>query len=470
MFRRFSPDFALFSMLLDGLLVSAALALAHTVRPYLNRLPFVEDILEPFRTPALLFALFPAIWVAILGLVSIYDSRRNLRFWDEFANLTFGSLLATVAMAGTLYLSFRGVSRVLFLTFALSGYASLLLWRCGYRLALHYGLARRAGVRRVLIAGAGAIGRELEKQVHSYPELSLQVVGFLDDDPQKRAGHPEILAGLEQARETVQQNAIDDVVLALPPYAYERVNRLVSELHDLPVKVWIIPDYFSLALHHASVDQFAGLPMLDLRAPALTEYQRLVKRVFDISISLVALIFALPVMAAIALAIALDSPGPILLRQKRVGENGRIFEMRKFRTMVANADELAYLVETCDEHGRLIHKRAGDPRVTRVGRFLRRLSLDELPQLVNVLKGEMSLVGPRPELPHLVERYEPWQRKRFAVPQGMTGWWQVNGRGDRPMHLNTEDDLYYVQNYSILFDLEIMLKTIWVVLTGKGAF
>jgi lipopolysaccharide/colanic/teichoic acid biosynthesis glycosyltransferase len=138
--------------------------------------------------------------------------------------------------------------------------------------------------------------------------------------------------------------------------------------------------------------------------------------------------------------------------------------------MVANAEELSHLAEHYDEAGRLIHKQAGDPRVTRVGRFLRRLSLDELPQLINVLKGDMSLVGPRPELPFLVDQYEPWQRKRFAVPQGMTGWWQINGRSDRPMHLNTEDDLYYVQNYSILLDLQIMFKTIWVVLRGRGAY
>jgi len=138
--------------------------------------------------------------------------------------------------------------------------------------------------------------------------------------------------------------------------------------------------------------------------------------------------------------------------------------------MVANAEELNYLVERIDDHGNMIHKHSDDPRVTRVGRILRRLSLDELPQLFNVLRGDMSLVGPRPELPYLVEKYEPWQRKRFAVPQGLTGWWQINGRSDKPMHLNTEDDLYYVQNYSLLLDIQILFLTIWVVLRGKGAY
>jgi lipopolysaccharide/colanic/teichoic acid biosynthesis glycosyltransferase len=144
--------------------------------------------------------------------------------------------------------------------------------------------------------------------------------------------------------------------------------------------------------------------------------------------------------------------------------------MYKFRTMVENAEQLRHLVERQDGQGHVVHKVADDPRVTGVGHLLRRTSMDELPQFFNVLKGEMSLVGPRPELPFLVDCYELWQRKRFAVPQGITGWWQVNGRSDKLMHLNTEDDLYYVQNYSLLLDLQILLKTVWVVLRGKGAF
>jgi lipopolysaccharide/colanic/teichoic acid biosynthesis glycosyltransferase len=161
---------------------------------------------------------------------------------------------------------------------------------------------------------------------------------------------------------------------------------------------------------------------------------------------------------------------PIFFRQMRVGENGRLFSMLKFRTMVRNAEQMQAAVARQDEHGNLVHKSKDDPRVTPVGRFLRRFSLDELPQLLNVVRGDMSLVGPRPEMPYLVEKYQPWQRKRFAVPPGMTGWWQVNGRGDRPMHLNTEDDLYYIDHYSIALDLQILLKTVWVVLIGRGSY
>jgi exopolysaccharide biosynthesis polyprenyl glycosylphosphotransferase len=225
-----------------------------------------------------------------------------------------------------------------------------------------------------------------------------------------------------------------------------------------------------LTLHKAKMTDYAGIPMLDLRAPALSERQRTAKVIFDSIVTLVSLPITFPLMILIAIAIKLDSKGSIIFKQERVGENGKTFVMYKFRTMIDNAENLRSQVETFDNNGKLIHKMPDDPRVTRVGRFLRRTSLDELPQLFNVLKGEMSLVGPRPELPYLVEKYEPWQRKRFAVPQGLTGWWQINGRSDKPMHLNTEDDLYYVQNYSLLLDIQILLMTLWAVISGKGAF
>ena len=166
----------------------------------------------------------------------------------------------------------------------------------------------------------------------------------------------------------------------------------------------------------------------------------------------------------------LDSPGAVIFRQERVGENGRIFFMFKFRSMVEGAEEMQADVNHTNGDGELIHKQPNDPRVTRVGQFLRRSSLDELPQFFNVLKGDMSLVGPRPEMPWLLTEYEPWQHKRFAVPQGITGWWQVNGRSDKPMHLHSDDDIYYVQNYSLWMDFYILFKTPWVVLRGKGAF
>jgi lipopolysaccharide/colanic/teichoic acid biosynthesis glycosyltransferase len=194
------------------------------------------------------------------------------------------------------------------------------------------------------------------------------------------------------------------------------------------------------------------------------------KRVFDIFFASVALIFALPLIGLSALLVYVEDGPPVFFRQTRVGRDGRLFEMYKIRTMVKTAEQLQDEVGRRDSRGNLIHKTRRDPRVTRVGRVLRRFSLDELPQLINVLDGTMSLVGPRPEMLYLVEQYEPWQHERFSVLPGMTGWWQIHGRSDRPMHLHTEDDLYYIQNRSIWLDLQIIVRTIWVVLVGKGSY
>lgn len=469
MFRRFSANFALFSMALDGLMIALTLYVSAKLRVDMSTLPLVRPVEDPVQLPWLLYLVFPALWVGILVLFSVYDGRRNLRVNDEMGSLALGSLLATISMAGILFLTFRDISRFLFIFFAVEAFMMLALWRLVIRLAWRSKMIGNIQVRQVLVLGAGTVGTRVRQQVESLPHLGLTFAGFLDDDAQKQT-EEGVLGGLEQVRQMVNERQIDDVVVALPRSAYAALTRVVTELHDLPVRVWVVPDYFSLALHRATVEEFAGLPMMDLRAPALSEYQRMIKRAFDLLLTLAVMPFVLPVIGAVALAIKLDDGGPVFYRPKRVGENGRYFEMIKFRTMVVNADQLRHLVEKTDEQGRLVFKHASDPRVTRVGRFLRRTSLDELPQLFNILKGEMSLVGPRPEQPHLVEKYEPWQRKRFAVPQGLTGWWQVNGRSDKPMHLHTDEDLYYVQHYSIWLDLRILLKTVWVVLRGKGAY
>lgn len=203
---------------------------------------------------------------------------------------------------------------------------------------------------------------------------------------------------------------------------------------------------------------------------ALTRSQLRAKRALDIAASIALLPFALPIMAAVGILVKLDSPGPALIRQERIGTGGATFRIYKFRSMYANADKDWHKYVLRDARGRIINKREDDPRITRIGRFLRKSSVDELPQLLNVVRGEMSLVGPRPEMPYVVAEYEPWQFERFRVPAGMTGWWQVNGRGDKPMHLNTEDDVYYVRNYSIWLDVKILVRTVEAVLRGRGAF
>jgi exopolysaccharide biosynthesis polyprenyl glycosylphosphotransferase len=433
----------------------------------LNPFSFIRDVATR-QIPVLLYTVFPLIWISILLLLSAYDQRRYPRLGDEMFILAVGALLAGLSMAGALYLSFREISRILFLVFVALGLSFQFAWRAVLRLVLRPVVEDNRQLRRVLVVGSGELGEKLRQEIQNF--AGLEFAGFLASATQPHGTDRLVLGSLEDAERVIAQQEINDVVLALPLSLHAHTNELLKTLHELPVRVWLVPDSLGIAMQQAGLGEFAGLPMLDLRVPVLNEYQRGMKRAFDLAITLFVLPWALMLMGVIALAIRLEGKGPIFFRQTRVGENGRLFEMLKFRSMVPNATELSHLVEHRDAAGNLVHKTPHDPRVTRVGRFLRRSSLDELPQLFNILRGDMSLVGPRPELPHLVEKYQPWQWRRFAVPQGMTGWWQVNGRSDRPMHMNTEDDLYYIRHYSLALDIWILVRTISAVTRGKGAF
>jgi exopolysaccharide biosynthesis polyprenyl glycosylphosphotransferase len=450
-------------------------------------LEFIEQFLEYLQIPsgivwrgaeleALLMPqvllLVAILWPVFFISFSVYDGQRSSTLMAELKNIIIATTAATLALAGILFFSYRETSRVLLLIFffldlaILSG-SRIIWWVYRYNTKKH----TKQRQKQVLIIGAGEVGNQLRDSILSDFNNNLTVVGFLDDDTNKQTAHPDnILGCTDTVREVVKRFNVDDVVLALPRRAHERVNHLVTVLHNLPVRVWVIPDYFSLSLHKAKMLEYAGIPMLDLRAPALNDQQRMIKRIFDIAVTVVSLLILFPVMLLIALAIKLDTPGPIFFKQKRVGENGRLFNMIKFRTMVEDADAKFKNMLQLNSEGKLVYKRQDDPRVTKVGKYLRQTSLDEFPQFINVLKGDMSLVGPRPEIPYLVERYEPWQRTRFAVPQGITGWWQIHGRSDKPMHLHTDEDIYYVQHYSFLFDIKILLKTPAAVLGRKGAF
>jgi exopolysaccharide biosynthesis polyprenyl glycosylphosphotransferase len=469
MLRRFSVNFALLSIFLDAFSTAFGLFLAGTLRPLLNSVSIIKDVEEPSLVPAGLYLLFPVVWVVILSSLSIYDGRKFLRAADELAALFLSTFIASISTAGILYFSFRDVSRALFVLFVIVTFLLCFSWRVLARLYFRSRRESSPVSRRLLVVGSGPLGQTVGQQIQGSNGDNLTLVGYVDDD-NTFGNQTRALGTIAELKAILGKYNVTDVVIALPYSAYHQMTEIVACLDDQPVGVWIALGFFDLALYRTDIEDFAGIPMLDLRASAIDDYQRMMKRAFDICFGVFALIPALPAMGALALLILLEDGAPVLFRQKRVGENGRLFEMLKFRTMVRNAEDLRSQVEKLDEEGNLIHKAKDDPRVTRTGRLLRRFSLDELPQLFNILAGTMSLVGPRPEMPYLVEHYQPWQRKRFAVPPGLTGWWQVNGRSDKPMHLHTEDDLYYIQNYSIWLDLQIIVRTIWVVLVGRGSY
>jgi exopolysaccharide biosynthesis polyprenyl glycosylphosphotransferase len=415
----------------------------------------------PFIKPPILLAA-AVIWPFFLRFFGAYDSRRTRTYLDELRAVAPAVAVSTLVLIGFFYaFEFRFISRLLLAYFVVLDLLLLLNFRLAARVLLNWLAASGHAGRRLLIVDAGDVGQEIASLIATHPWSGLSLVGFADDDPSRAGrpvlGHP-VLGTTAEVVQLVQRHQIDDVIVALPAREHEKIVRLALDLLPLPVQVRIVPERFQMISARARVEDFWGVPLIGIRDPAITGLDLAMKRLFDLVIAVAALVVLSPLMAAVALAIKLDSPGPVFYGPWRVGQNGRLFRMWKFRTMYDGADQEQR------------YKDPADPRRTRVGRILRRWSLDELPNLWNVIVGEMSLVGPRPEQPWIVERYEPWQRKRFAVPPGITGWWQVNGRAEKPLHKNVEYDIYYIQNYSPLLDLVILFKTIPVVLKGKGAY
>jgi len=426
-----------------------------------------------------IYGLVLLCWAPGFALLDVYNVKKNFKLADELGRLTVAHTVTVFAFSGALYFSFRDTSRLQVLYFAVLGWILLMLFRVACRLIWRSYMAERGGARKVLIIGAGQVGRDIAQTVLAHHWTGLRLVGFVDDDAQANTAGLKAMGTLvgfpnfgpvECAVEVAREHEIDEVIVALPGRAHEQLATLVTSLQELSISIRVVPDVLDLVFARSQAEEFGGMPLITLREPVLDPLQRFVKRVFDIAVSSVLLLGALPLLLAVALAIKIDSRGPVVFKQPRVGQSGQHFQMYKFRSMVADAEAQQAEVDTRTIDGKIVHKMRNDPRVTRIGGILRRLSIDELPQLVNVLKGDMSMVGPRPELPRLVEQYEPWQRKRFEVPQGITGWWQVTGRADNLMHLNTQVDLDYIRNYSIWLDVRILWKTVRAVLARDGAY
>ncbi|MBC7810218.1 MAG: sugar transferase [Burkholderiales bacterium] len=467
MLGRHKVNYALLAFVLDALGVIGAFLVAKELR---TALPLGNPELTVAALPRAVVGIALLIWSITFFAFSVYDPERRTFLAGEILRILAASLFALLVLAGILYFSFRDTARLLIIYFYICDSLWMIFWRVGVHT---FGLVhpQPEQTRNVVIVGANELGEHIARVLEPYSWSGLHVRGFLDELSTSPISTLPVLGPPSDIRAIVKTHRIDEVIIALPHHQYDQLDGIVTALQTLAVHVHIVPNYPSLALFRPTVEHLEDVPLINLRESALSTQQRLVKRAFDLAAGLALTLAALPFMAVVAAAIRLDSPGPIIFKQLRVGENGRLFTMYKFRSMVANADADTTETEPSEpEETTGTHKTPDDPRVTRIGRFIRRTSIDELPQFFNVLLGTMSLVGPRPEMPWLVEKYQDWQYRRFAVPPGMTGWWQVNGRSGKPMHLHTEDDLYYIENYSLRLDVVILWKTIFVVLNGQGAF
>lgn len=428
--------------------------------PVPKGVPDFDRYLE-LLAPVLL--LFPLVFY----FHGLYQGRSPKSRVDEAFSVLIAVGLGTVLLSGalTFYRPLHQTnpaepftySRSFLLFFALFSVVAVVLFRAGSRSLLKTASLRFGEREKILIVGAGRLGREVAQKLISHRDLGVEVVGFLDDDPgkaQRQFSGVPVLGTLRDIESVLEQVRPDQVLVALPLEAHKKMLRVLQTVARECVEVKLVPDILQYATLKATLEDLDGTPIINLSQVPLQGWHSLVKRVLDLGISAMGLLLLAPAFGLIALAIWLEDRGPIFYSQERMGLDGRLFRIWKFRSMRVDAEATTGPVWAIKD----------DPRRTRVGAFLRRWSLDELPQLWNVLRGEMSLVGPRPERPAFVAEFKqrlPQYMLRHRVKAGITGWAQVHGwRGNTSIRKRLEYDLYYIENWSLALDLKILWMTL----------
>lgn len=408
-----------------------------------------------------------AVWGFSFQAFNLYRPRRMGSHLAEFIDLAKANTLSVLILLSlTFFVREFEFSRLVVLYFWLFNVLALGFSRMAFREGLRFVRRRGFNQRHVLIIGAGKLGRKVAHCLRQHPELGLQVRGYLSRQPQKLGqefdGAP-VIGTYADLKETLLRG-IDIVFVCLPPDAEGHAEKLLTHLATTMVEVKVVPGIYEFITLRAEAEMFEGLPVITLQGSPLHGWNLVAKRVFDLVGAAVALVSMSLLFSALALLVKCSSPGPIFYRQKRMGLDGRGFEMLKFRSMRWDAESETGPVWT----------HADDLRRTRIGAFLRRTSLDELPQFWNVLKGEMSIVGPRPERPEFIVRFRqslPQYMLRHKMKAGITGWAQVNGwRGNTSLEKRVEYDLYYIDHWSIMFDLKILWLTLWKGMFHKNAY
>lgn len=410
-----------------------------------------------------------AVCLGVMPLTGLYRPQRGMSLTVELGGLFNAWLILAGCWLAFLFATQMGIaySRVwagLWVVFGMAGHATL---RIALRLALRALRRRGYNLRHIAIVGAGTFGIQVATRLKDAPWTGFAIRGVYDDEPSvagARSAQEPLYRPLSQLALDLHAGTVDQVWIALPLKAEERIGVLLAQLRDYPVQICFVPDIYSFNLLHHSFSEIAGLPVINLTDTPLQGWKQLGKVLEDYVFSALILLIASPLIPLIALGIKLTSPGPVLYRQERLTWNGAYFPMLKFRSMPVRAEAASGPVWA----------QAGEARATPFGAFLRRTSLDELPQFINVLKGEMSIVGPRPERPQLVEEFRkqiPGYMQKHLVKAGITGWAQVNDlRGNTDLATRIQYDLYYIENWSIWFDLRIMALTVVNIFTSRNAY
>lgn len=451
----------------DFFLTSLIFVITAWLRPYLPGEGLAGADVVPHDS---MYYLAPFSLSVIFTIAGVYNFRSVPRLHDQLRTLISAYALWGWLIVGALYFSFRETSRLFVVYFAVANLGALIVARY-----LIWNFLNRvedgASAARVLIFGSVQSSSRLCEMVLKGLPAGFKLIGMSDfKEPQQNCSDVPFLGTAQSLQDIVKTNYIDIVIISLDQTSLEEANPLVMDLLRIPVRVLLTQDYSRLPFLDLEIERIGNIILVGLLEPVITGWNRLFKRMFDIVFASISMLILWPLFLIISLGIRFESSGPIIFRTKRVGNAGKLFTMYKFRTMYHGAPEFLDTLPVVNHGSQGIYKIQDDPRITPFGRFLRRWSLDELPQLFNVLKGEMSVVGPRPEQPFITEQYETWQWQRTQVPPGITGWWQVHGRSEHPMHLNTHLDTYYVANYSMMLDIKILFLTIFEVIKGRGAY
>ncbi len=475
MLRQQAKRFTIIQMLLDTLCIGIAFFLSFILRETnaLVSISVGNSAIADISIYVWILMIQAPLLLIILRSNGAYNARETLSTFDLLWVLLKSIILSMLALGTILYfMKYQYVSRLFILIIGAITFLVLVGERLLYSRILRSYRLKGSNNRNVLIIGTGPRAREFARLILKHAEWGLRIIGYVDENPREedvRALGGQVIGTIHDIPMLVRENVVDEVIIAIPRRFLNRMEDVVHLCEETGIETTVLADLYDTLIANTHLSFIDDTPLLTFSTVPSQEWKLLIKASLDFAGALLLIFGLAPLLLTLAVIVKFSSEGPILYRQRRIGLHGREFLLYKFRSMYIDAEERQEELRHLNEMSGPVFKIAKDPRVTTIGRFIRKTSLDELPQLFNVLKGEMSLVGPRPPIPNEVDQYKRWQHRRLSMKPGITCIWQVNGRNKIGFEEWMKLDLQYIDNWSLGLDFKILFKTIPVVLLGYGA-